>query len=125
MTENELSKIVFETGLKIHKKLGAGLFEHVYEECLFYELKKARLFVEKQKLLPIVYEELKIENAFRLDMIVENKLILEIKTVDYINSTHKAQLLTYLKMTNCKLGLLLNFQSDTFKNGVTRIVNFL
>lgn len=125
MTENELSKIVFETGLKIHKKLGAGLFEHVYEECLFYELKKAGLFVEKQKLLQIVYEELKIENAFRLDMIVENKLILEIKTVDYINSTHKAQLLTYLKMTNCKLGLLLNFQSDVFKNWVTRIVNFL
>lgn len=125
MTENELSKIVFETGLKIHKKLGAGLFEHVYEECLFYELTKTGLFVEKQKLLSIVYEELKIENAFRLDMIVENKLILEIKTVEYINSIHKAQLLTYLKMTNCKLGLLLNFQSDVFKNGVTRIVNFL
>lgn len=83
------------------------------------------MFVEKQKLLPIIYEELKIENAFRLDMIVENKLILEIKTVEYINSAHKAQLLTYLKMTNCKLGLLLNFQSDVFKNGVTRIVNFL
>ncbi|SEW18256.1 GxxExxY protein [Chryseobacterium wanjuense] len=125
MTENELSKIVFETGLKIHKKLGAGLFEYVYEECLFYELTKVGLLVEKQKLLPIVYEELKIENAFRLDMIVENKLILEIKTVEYINSIHKAQLLTYLKMTNCKLGLLLNFQSDVFKNGVTRIVNFL
>lgn len=125
MTENELSKIVFESGLKIHKKLGPGLFEHVYEECLFYELTKAGLVIEKQKLLPIVYEELKIENAFRLDMIIENKLILEIKTVDYINPTHKAQLLTYLKMTNCKLGLLLNFQSDVFKNGVTRIVNFL
>lgn len=125
MTENELSKIVFETGLKIHKKLGAGLFEHVYEECLFYELTKAGLSVEKQRLLPIVYEELRIENAFRLDMIVENKLILEIKTVEYINSTHKAQLLTYLKMTNCKLGVLLNFQSDVFKSGVTRIVNFL
>jgi len=125
MTENELSKAVFETGLKIHRKLGAGLFEHVYEECLFYELTKNGLFVEKQKLLPIIYEELKIENAFRLDMIVENKLILEIKTVDYINSTHKAQLLTYLKMTDCKLGMLLNFQSDIFKNGVTRVVNFL
>lgn len=125
MTENELSKIVFETGLKIHKKLGAGLFEHVYEECLFYELTKTGLVVEKQKLLPIIYEELKIENAFRLDMIVENKLILEIKTVEYINSIHKAQLLTYLKMTNCRLGLLLNFQSDVFKNGVTRIVNCL
>ncbi|MEG0926736.1 GxxExxY protein [Chryseobacterium sp.] len=125
MTENELSKIVFETGLKIHKKLGAGLFEHVYEECLFYELTKSGISVEKQKLLPIIYEELRIENAFRLDMILENKLILEIKTVDYIAPTHKAQLLTYLKMTGCKLGLLLNFQADVFKNGVTRVVNGL
>lgn len=125
MTENELSKIVFEIGLKIHKNLGPGLFEHVYEECLFYKLKKAGLKVEKQKLLPIKYEELTIENAYRLDMIVEDKLILEIKTVDYINSSHKAQLLTYLKMTDCRLGLLINFQSDLFKNGVTRIVNGL
>ncbi|WP_343680678.1 GxxExxY protein [Chryseobacterium arthrosphaerae] len=125
MTENELSKIVFETGLKIHKKLGAGLFEHVYEECMFYELIQSGFYVEKQKLIPIVYEGLTIENAFRLDIIIENKVILEIKAVDYINPTHKAQLLTYLKMTNCKLGMLLNFQSDVFKNGVTRIVNNL
>ncbi|MCT2409092.1 GxxExxY protein [Chryseobacterium antibioticum] len=125
MTENELSKVVFDAGLKIHKKLGAGLFEHVYEECLFYELSKTGLRIDRQKLFPIIYEDLKIENAFRLDIIIENKLILEIKTVDYINSTHKAQLLTYLKMTDCKLGLLLNFQSDVFKNGVTRMVNHL
>ena len=125
MTENELSKVVFETGLKIHKKLGAGLFENVYEECLFYELTKSGLSVEKQKLLPIVYEDLKIDNAFKLDLMIESKLILEIKTVEYISPAHKAQLLTYLKMTNCKLGLLLNFQSDVFKNGVTRIVNNL
>ena len=92
---------------------------------MFYELKKAGLKVEKQKLLPFKYEELTIENADRLDMIVEDKLILEIKTVDYINSSHKAQLLTYLKMTDCRLGLLINFQSDLFKNGVTRIVNGL
>ncbi|WP_276876844.1 GxxExxY protein, partial [Chryseobacterium joostei] len=105
--------------------LGAGLFEHVYEECMFYELTKSGFSIEKQKLLPIIYEELRIENAFRLDIILENKVILEIKTVDYIAPTHKAQLLTYLKMTGCKLGLLLNFQSDVFKNGVTRIVNGL
>lgn len=125
MTENELSKIVFEAGLKIHKKLGSGLFEHVYEECLFYELTKSGFLVEKQKLLPIIYKDLRIENAFKLDMMIENKVILEIKTVDYISPIHKAQLLTYLKMSNCKLGLLLNFQSDIFKNGVTRIVNNL
>lgn len=125
MIENEISKIVFETGLKIHRKLGAGLFEHVYEECMFYELTKSGFLVEKQKLLPIIYEDLKIENAFKLDLMIENKVILEIKTVDYISPTHKAQLLTYLKMSNCKLGMLLNFQSDIFKNGVTRIVNNL
>lgn len=125
MAENELSKIVFEIGLRIHKKLGAVLFENVYEKCVFYKLTKKGLFVEKQKLLPVIYEELKIENAFRLDMLVENKLILEIKAVEYTNPTHKAQLLTYLKMINCKLGLLINFQSEVFKNGVARIVNGL
>lgn len=125
MTENDLSRIVFELGMKIHRKLGAGLFESVYEECLFYELKKAGLKVEKQKTLPIVYEELKIENAFRLDLIVEDKLILEIKTVELISEVYKAQLLTYLKMTNCKLGLILNFRTAVFKDGVKRVVNGL
>lgn len=123
MTENELSKIVFDVGLKIHKKLGPGLFENVYEECLFYELQKHNLKVEKQIVLPIVYEELKINNAFRIDIIIEDKLILEIKAAEFINPSHKAQLLTYLKMTNCKLGLLINFNEETFKSGVTRVIN--
>ncbi|WP_454060001.1 GxxExxY protein [Elizabethkingia ursingii] len=123
MTENELSKIVFDLGLKIHKKLGAGLFESVYEECMYYELKNFGLEVEKQKYLPIVYETLIIENVFRVDLIVENKLILEIKTVDFINDIHKAQVLTYLKMTGLKLGLLLNFRTDVFKDGVKRVIN--
>ena len=123
MTENELSKIVFDLGLKIHRKFGAGLFENVYEECLFYELQKQGLKVEKQIILPIIYEELKIENAFRIDILVESKLILEIKAVEYINPSHKAQLLTYLKMTDCKLGLLINFNEETFKAGVSRVIN--
>lgn len=123
MTENELSKIVFDAGLKIHKKLGPGLFETVYEECLFYELQKQGLKVEKQIVLPIVYEELKINNAFRIDIMVASKLILEIKAVEFINPSHKAQLLTYLKMTNCKLGLLINFNEETFRAGVSRIIN--
>ncbi len=123
MTENQLSKIVFDLGLKIHKKLGPGLFETVYEECLFYELQKHNLKVEKQIVLPIVYEELKINNAFRIDIIIEDKLILEIKAAEFINPSHKAQLLTYLKMTNCKLGLLINFNEETFKSGVTRVIN--
>lgn len=123
MTENELSKIVFEAGLKIHRKLGPGLFENVYEECLFYELRKQNLKVEKQVTLPIVYEELRINNAFRIDILVESKLILEIKAVEYINPSHKAQLLTYLKMTGYKLGLLINFNEEIFKGGVSRIIN--
>jgi len=123
MTENELSKIVFDAGLKIHKKLGPGLFETVYEECLFYELQKQGLKVEKQMVLPIIYEELKISNAFRIDILVESKLILEIKAVEFINPSHKAQLLTYLKMTNCKLGLLINFNEETFTAGISRIIN--
>ena len=92
---------------------------------MFYELKKTGLKVEKQKILPIIYEELRIENAYRIDIIIEDKLILEIKTVDYINDVHKAQILTYLKLTNCKLGLILNFRTDIFKDGVKRVVNGL
>ena len=123
MTENDISRIVFESALKVHQALGPGLLESAYEECLFYELQKQGLKVEKQIILPIIYEELKIENAFRIDILVESKLILEIKAVEYINPSHKAQLLTYLKMTDCKLGLLINFNEETFKSGVTRVIN--
>ncbi|GGG65489.1 GxxExxY protein [Epilithonimonas arachidiradicis] len=125
MDENELAKIVVDLGFKIYKKLGAGLFENVYEECLFHDIKKFGLKVEKQKSLPIIYDDLIIENAFKIDLLVEDKLILEIKTVDYLNDIHKAQILTYLKMTNCKLGLLLNFRTDYYKNGIKRVVNNL
>lgn len=125
MDENELAKIVVDLGFKIHKKLGAGLFENVYEECLFHDIKKFGLKIEKQKSLSIIYDDLVIENAFKIDLLVENKLILEIKTVDYLNDIHKAQILTYLKMTNCKLGLLMNFRTDYYKNGIKRVVNNL
>jgi len=90
---------------------------------MYYELKNFGLEVEKQKYLPIVYETLTIENAFRVDLIIENKLILEIKTVDFINDIHKAQVLTYLKMTGLKLGLLLNFRTDIFKDCIKRVIN--
>ncbi len=123
MDENELAKIVVDLGFKIYKKLGAGLFENVYEECLFHDIKKFGLKVEKQKSLSIIYDDLVIENAFKIDLLVEDKLILEIKTVDYLNDIHKAQILTYLKMTNCKLGLLMNFRTDYYKNGIKRVVN--
>ncbi|MFV8358037.1 GxxExxY protein [Flavobacterium sp. XS1P32] len=125
MTENELSRIVFDCALKVHKGLGPGLLESSYEACLFYELKKLGLNVVKQKSLPLVYEEVKLDIGYRIDIIVEDKLILEIKSVDALNDIHFAQLLTYLKLTNCKLGLLMNFNVVLIKDGIKRIVNNL
>jgi GxxExxY protein len=125
MTENELSKIVFDCALKVHQSLGPGLLESAYEECLFYELKKQGLNVEKQKPLPLIYEEVKLDIGYRIDIIVNNKLIIEIKSVEALNDVHFAQLLTYLKLTNCKLGLLINFNVALVKNGVKRVVNNL
>ena len=125
MTENELSKIVFDCALKVHRNLGPGLLESSYEECLFYEIKKLGLIVEKQKALPLVYEEVKLDIGYRIDIIVENKLIIEIKSVEALNDVHFAQLLTYLKLTNCKLGLLINFNVALIKNDIKRVANNL
>lgn len=125
MTENGLSRIVFDCALKVHKRLGPGLLDSSYEACLFYELKKLGLNVVKQKSLPLVYEEVKLDIGYRIDIIVEDKLILEIKSVDALNDIHFAQLLTYLKLTNCKLGLLMNFNVVLIKDGIKRIVNNL
>lgn len=125
MTENELSKIVFESGMKIHKALGPGLLESAYEECLFYELEKVGLLVEKQKLLPLVYEDVKLDVGYRIDLFVEHKVVLEIKAVDKLNDLHLAQTLTYLRLSGCKLGLLINFNTVFFKDGVRRVVNNL
>ncbi len=123
MTENEISKIIFETALKVHKALGPGLLESAYEECMFYELKKAGLFVEKQKPLPLIYEEVKLEIGYRVDIIVENKVIVEFKSVDALNDVHLAQILTYLKLSGSKLGMLINFNVALIKNGIKRVVN--
>jgi len=125
MTENELSRIVFDSALKVHQNLGPGLLESAYEECLYYELKKTGLDVQKQKALPLVYEEVKLDVGYRIDIIIENKLIIEVKSVEAINDVHFAQLLTYLKLTDCKLGLLINFNVTLIKNGIKRVVNNL
>lgn len=125
ITENELSKIVFNCALKVHQNLGPGLLESAYEECLFYELMKTGLDIQKQKGLPLVYEEVKLDIGYRIDIIIENKLILEIKSVEALNDIHFAQLLTYLKLTNCKLGMLINFNVLLIKNGIKRVVNNL
>lgn len=125
MNENEISKVVFESGLKIHRKLGIGLYEAVYEECLVYELKRNGLKVEKQKDISVEYEGLIIEKAFRLDLLIENKVVIEIKAVPEINSYRTYQLLNYLRITGFKLGMILNFHSLLFKDGVKRIANKL
>ena len=123
MNENELSKIVIDSGLKVHRKLGMGMYETVYEQCLEFELKNRGLNVERQKFLSINYEGLKVENAFKIDLIVENKVVLEIKAQEVLNDFNSAQLLNYLKLGHYKLGLLLNFNSKLFKTGIKRVVN--
>jgi len=125
MNENEISKVIFDCALKIHKNLGPGLLESAYEECLFYELKKCGLNVEKQKALPLVYEEVKLEIGYRIDIIVENKVIIEVKSVEALNDVHLAQVLTYLKLSDCKLGMLINFNVAFIKNGIRRVANNL
>ena len=123
MDENEISKIVFESALKIHKVLGPGLLESAYEECLFYELKKYDFKVEKQKQLPLIYEEVRLDVGYRIDIIIEDKFIVEVKSVEALTDVHLAQLLTYLRLSNCKLGLLINFNVSLLKNGVRRVIN--
>jgi GxxExxY protein len=123
MTENELATIVCNAGLKIHKTLGPGLLESAYEECLYYELQKTGMLIEKQKALPLIYEEVKLEVGYRVDIMVENKLIVEIKSVTALNDLHLAQVLTYLKLSGCKLGLLINFNTVLFKDGIRRVIN--
>lgn len=123
MNENEISKIIFDAGLKVHKALGPGLLESVYEECLYYELLQTGLYVEKQKPMPLIYEEVKMDVGYRIDIVVENKVVIEVKSVDALNEVHLAQVLTYLKLSNCKLGMLINFNTLLFKNGVKRVIN--
>lgn len=123
MTENDISRIVFESALKVHQLLGLGLLESAYEECLFYELKKHNIKVEKQKALPLIYEEIKLDAGYRIDIIIEDKFIVEIKSVEALTDVHLAQLLTYLRLSNCKLGLLINFNVSLLKNGVRRVIN--
>jgi GxxExxY protein len=125
MTENALSKVVFDAGLKVHKTLGPGLLESAYEECLYFELNKTGLFIEKQKPLPLVYESIKLDAGYRVDLIIENKLIVEVKSIDALADIHLAQVLTYLKLSNCKLGLLINFNVLLFKDGIKRVINGL
>lgn len=125
MNENEIAKIVFEKALKIHKNLGPGLLENAYEECLHFELENAGLKVERQRGLPLIYEEVRMNIGYRVDLYVENKVVIEIKSVEGLNEIHLAQTLTYLKLSESKLGLLINFNVTLLKNGFRRIANNL
>ncbi len=123
MTENDITGNIIDCCVKIHKALGPGLLESVYEEVLSYELKKKGLSCERQVSVPVVYDELKMDLGFRSDMIVDNKVIIELKSVESVLPVHKKQLLTYLKLSQKKVGLLINFNEELIKNGITRIAN--
>ena len=125
MHKNEISKIIVDCAFKIHNQLGPGLLESVYEETLSYELIKRSLRIERQQGIPVIYDNLKMEIGFRADIIVENKVIIELKSIDAIAPVHSKQLLTYLRLTGYKLGLLINFNEALIKDGIKRIVNNL
>ncbi len=125
MHENELARMVFDVSLNMHRQYGPGLFESVYEEILSYELAKRNLFIERQKPIPVIHDHLRMEVGFRADLMVEGKLIIELKSVEELARVHYKQVITYLKLTNCKLGLLINFNVDLLKDGFHRIVNGL
>ncbi len=123
MNENELSNRLIGIAIEVHKALGPGLLESAYKECLFYEISKAGLYVEKEKPMPLVYQEVKLECGYRLDLLIENKLVVEIKSVEALNEVHFAQTLTYMKLGGYKLGLLINFNVVRLKEGIKRVIN--
>lgn len=122
MNENEISKIIIGCAIEVHKQLGPGLLESAYQECLYYELIQAGLKVQKEKPMPIIYKEVKLDHGYRIDLLVENRVVIEIKTVEELNDVHTAQVLTYLKLGSYKLGLLLNFHVALLKDGIKRLI---
>lgn len=125
MTENQISEKIIGCAIQVHKSLGPRLLESAYQECLYYELKETGLQVEKQKPLPLIYKNVKLDVGYRLDLIVENKVVIELKSVEALNEVHVAQMITYLKLSGCKLGLLMNFNVLRLVDGLKRIVNNL
>jgi len=125
MTENEIARIVVDVAFKMHTTLGPGLLESVYEAVLVHELRKRGLQVDRQVPIPIVWESVHLQEGFRADLIVEGKVIIELKSVEELAPVHKKQLLTYLRLADKRLGLLFNFNTELIKDGITRIVNNL
>lgn len=125
LSENQLSEKIIGCAIEVHRKLGPGLLKSAYQECLMFELKQIGLRVEKELALPVVYKDIKLDHGYRIDLLVENKVVIELKTVDFLTDVHEAQIPTYLKLGGYKLGLLINFNVSLVKNGVKRFVNHL
>jgi GxxExxY protein len=125
MDENEISNKIIGLSIEVHQSLGPGLLESAYKECLFYKLQKTGFSVEKEKAMPLIFEEVKLECGYRIDILVERKVVIEVKSVEALNDVHLAQTLTYLKLGNYKLGLLINFNVSLLKNGIKRVINKL
>jgi GxxExxY protein len=120
--DNNLTQKIIGCAMKVHSALGPGLLESAYEECLFYELEKSGLSVKKQVPMPLIYQSVKMDVGYRIDLLVENKVVLEIKAVEAVNEVHVAQVLTYLKLTGCRVGLLMNFNVAHFRDGIKRLI---
>lgn len=120
--ENEISRIILDCAYKVHTRLGSGLLEKVYRECLAYELIKCGLDVQQEKAFPVIYEDIKMDCGYRVDIIVNNKVIIELKVVEDFTVEHTAQCLTYMRLSECKLGLLLNFYKKSLKDGIKRLI---
>jgi len=122
MNIEKVFKTVLDCSFIVHSVLGPGLLENAYEECLYYELLQNGLMIEKQKALPLIYKEIKLDAGYRVDLLVESKIIIEIKSVECLNDIHLAQILTYLKLSRCNLGLLVNFNVCHLKDGLKRVI---
>ena len=122
METNALTREILNSAYKVHSTLGPGLLESAYRKCLVYELRKKGLYVEEEKALPLVYEEVKLDCGYRIDILVEHKVVVELKTVEAFTDVHTAQVLTYLKLSGTKVGLLLNFYTKSLKNGIKRLI---
>jgi GxxExxY protein len=123
MNENELSNKVIGIAIEVHTALGPGLLESSYRECLKYKINKSGLYVESEKRMPLIFEDVKLDVGYRIDLLIENKLVIEIKACEALNDVHLAQTLTYLKLGNFKLGLLMNFNVYRMKDGIRRVIN--
>ena len=125
MTENEISKICVDVAIHVHQSLGPGLLESVYQKVMAHELRKRGLTIEEEVPVPVVWDETKMEVGFRIDLFLNKKVIIELKSLEHVAPVHKKILLTYLRLSNCKLGLLMNFGEELMKTGITRIANGL